>query len=142
DLRQIEDVVDQPEQEAAGALDLLQVADAVLVALGFGVLLEKLAVADDRIERRAQLVAHVGEEGRFGTAHCLRLVARRAQRLLVALAFGNVGINDDEAALLDGPVSNVESPPVGARPLEREGLAGPGEKLLHYGLDIDPAVLA
>ena len=56
DLRQVEDVVDQPQQVPAGAFDLLQVVDRGLVVLVGGVLLQDFAVADDRIERRAQLV--------------------------------------------------------------------------------------
>ena len=49
DLRQVENVVDQPQQVPAGALDLLQVVDRLFVALFGGVLLQDFAVADDRI---------------------------------------------------------------------------------------------
>src|SRR6185369_12273542 len=62
DLREVEDVVDQAEQMPAGGLDLLQVGDRVLLPHLLRGLLEHLAVADDRVQRRAQLMAHVGEE--------------------------------------------------------------------------------
>ena len=76
DLRQVEDVVDQPQQVPAGAFDLLQVVDRRLVVLVGGVLLQDLAVADDRVERRAQLVGHVGEEARFGLVGLVGGIAR------------------------------------------------------------------
>ena len=65
DLRKIEDAVDQPQQVLAGSLDLLQIADGHIVAAIGGVLDQDLAVADDGVERRAQLVAHIGEESRL-----------------------------------------------------------------------------
>ena len=62
DLREVEDVVDQPEQVLAGGVDLLQVGDEVVCAEILGLFLEHLAVADDGVQRRAQLVGHVGQE--------------------------------------------------------------------------------
>ena len=50
------------EQVLAGGVDLLEVGDEVLVAQVFGLFLQHLAVADDGVERRAQLVGHVGQE--------------------------------------------------------------------------------
>ena len=46
----------------ASRVDLLEVVGELLGAEVGGVLLEHLAVADDRVERRAQLVGHVGQE--------------------------------------------------------------------------------
>ena len=74
DLRQVEDVVDEVEQVGAGAVDgagefgLLGVEVAVLV-VG-----QQLRENQQRVERRAQLVAHVGEE--------FALVLRRKRELL------------------------------------------------------------
>ena len=65
DLRQIENVVDQAKQVAAGAFDLLEVGDEAFLSEIDGFFLENFAVADDGIERRAQLMAHVGEELRL-----------------------------------------------------------------------------
>ena len=50
----------------ARAVDLLQVGDGMLLAQVLRVLLQHFAVTDDGIERRAQLVAHVGEKGALG----------------------------------------------------------------------------
>ncbi len=76
DLGQIENVVDQPEQMLAGGLDLDEVRLARLVAAILRVLAQNFAVADDGVERRAQLVAHIGEEGRLGAGGRFGLMAR------------------------------------------------------------------
>ena len=73
------------EQVLAGAVDPLQVGDEVRrSALGVGLLLEHLAVADDRVQRRPQLVAHVGQELALRRLACsagpLRPAARRSCR--------------------------------------------------------------
>ena len=82
DLRDVEDVVDQAQQVAPGGEDLLEVGDEALLAQVVGLLLEHLAVADDGVERRAQLVAHVGQEGALGAVRGHRLVARERQLAL------------------------------------------------------------
>ncbi len=68
----------------ARGLDLLEILHAGGVVAVGGILGEDFAVADDGVERRTQLVAHVGEErrfrarGRFRLRACLdRLIARR-----------------------------------------------------------------
>ena len=73
DFRQIENVVDQAEQVTAGAFDLLEIADEIVLSEIGGVFLEDFAVADDGVERRAQLMAHIGEELRFVLARDLEL---------------------------------------------------------------------
>ncbi len=58
------------------ALILLEVGDELLLAPRSGrLLLEHLAVADDGVERRAQLVAHVGQELGLVAARHLELAA-------------------------------------------------------------------
>ena len=66
DLGQIENVADQAQQMAAGVLDLVEVAGEVREPVFLGLFVQHFAVADNGIERRAQLVAHVGEEDRLG----------------------------------------------------------------------------
>jgi len=66
DLRQIEDIIDQRQQVFPRAIDLVQVLDVFLLVLVLQILGEHLAVADDRVERCTQLVAHVGEECALG----------------------------------------------------------------------------
>ncbi len=65
DLRQIEDVVDQREQVAPGLVDVLEIVGLLLVHLAEHALDQHLGETDDRVERRAQLVRHVGEELRL-----------------------------------------------------------------------------
>ena len=65
DLGEVEHVVDQSEQVPAAHVDLLEVLGERRFAQLRGLLLEHLAVADDGVERRAQLVRHVGEEARL-----------------------------------------------------------------------------
>jgi len=64
DLRQIEDVVDQREQGAGVRLDHREIAAAVRGEPGALVADQQIAVAGDRVERRADLVREVGEETR------------------------------------------------------------------------------
>src|SRR2546422_4757045 len=63
DLREVEDIVDQAEQVLAAGEDLVQESCAGWsVELAVTRIREQLGEPDDRVERRAQLVAHVGEE--------------------------------------------------------------------------------
>ena len=67
DLRQVEDVVDQAEQVRPRGEDVVQEADEARLDRGLASLSdEDLGEADDRVERRAQLVAHVGQELALG----------------------------------------------------------------------------
>jgi hypothetical protein len=89
DLREVEHGVDQLEEVLAGGIDLLEVVGELLGAEVGGVLLQHLAVADDGVERRAQLVRHVGEELRLVAVGDLELAA-----LVLDLA--------EQARVLDG----------------------------------------
>ena len=80
DLRQVEDVVDQRQQVLAGGVNPLEIGDEPLLARVLGVLLQHLAVADDGVERRPQLVAHVRQELTLG-AVCVLGALPRAQQL-------------------------------------------------------------
>ena len=73
---EVEDVVDEREQVLAGAADLLQVLRHARLPVLLRVLQQDLAVADDRVHRRAQLVAHVSQEGALGPAGLLRRLLR------------------------------------------------------------------
>ena len=78
DLRQVQDVVDQAQQVLAAREDLAQEPGACcFVELAVASVGEQLGESDDRVEGRAQLVAHVGQE------HAL--VAVRLQQGRVAL---------------------------------------------------------
>ena len=106
DLRKIEHVVDDGEQVLGRERDLLQ--PRLLLGLG-GVALHQIGQANDGVHRRADLVAHVRQEGTFGQARRLGRLRRRsqlgralgdqyfevvavvAQLLFVADLLGNVG---------------------------------------------------
>ena len=78
DLGQVENVADQVEQVGTGAVDGAGEVDLLERQIAFRVVAELLAQNQDAVERRAQLVRHVGEE--------FRLVLRR-QRELGGLLF-------------------------------------------------------
>ena len=62
DLGEVEDVVDEAQQVLARGVYFLQVGNEGLLAGVFELFLQHFAVADDGVERRAQLMAHVGKE--------------------------------------------------------------------------------
>ena len=73
DLRQVENVGDQVQQIGAGAVNGAGKLDLLRRQVAFGIVGELLAEDQDAVERRAQLVRHVGQE--------LRLVLRRQRQL-------------------------------------------------------------
>jgi hypothetical protein len=75
DLGEVEDVVDEREQVAPGLVDVLQILGLLLVDLAEHALRQHLREADDRVERRPQLVRHVGEELRLVLVRHLELRA-------------------------------------------------------------------
>ncbi len=62
DLRQIEDVVDQVEQIGPGRVDRAGEFGLLLVEIALRIVRQQLRQDQQRVERRAQLVRHVGEE--------------------------------------------------------------------------------
>ncbi len=73
DLREIQDVVEDRQQRLGGALDGRQALALLQIEIGIE---RQLGHADDAVHRRANLVAHVGEELAFRAARFHRLVAR------------------------------------------------------------------
>ncbi len=88
DLRQVENVVDQIQQMPPGVADLREVGHELVETFVLGHFLQHLAVADHGIKRGAQLVAHIGEEGRFVLARRFQLLIQRAQLLAGAVDVG------------------------------------------------------
>ena len=76
DAREVEDVVDDAEQQARGGAQLGQVTALALAQRG---LVEQGGHAEDRVHRRADLVAHVGQELALGTIRRFGRIARHAQ---------------------------------------------------------------
>ena len=62
DLREVEDVVDQGQEMPARLQDILQIFRLLVVDVAEHLLGEHFREADDGVERRAELVAHAGEE--------------------------------------------------------------------------------
>ena len=89
DLGQVEHIVDEPEQVSAIGLDALEHLAHPVGGLAVDVVENELGVAENGIQRRAQLVAHIGEELGFVPAFDLELAA-----LLADLA--------EQARVLDG----------------------------------------
>ncbi len=75
DFRQIEHVVDQPQQMPAVDLNALEHRVRLRRHLAIDAVENEFGVAQDRVQRRAQLVTHVGEELRFVPAGDLELAA-------------------------------------------------------------------
>ena len=126
DLGQVEDVADDARQRARAVVDLGQ----VLAAPGLVEprLPREPGQAHQTIERRADLVAGVGQEGALGPVGRLGLVARTRQRLGHGAAFGHVLGNPDRGAL--GRVVRVDR--------SRQHAAGEGAAVLaaHRALEL------
>src|SRR5215467_13146037 len=73
DLRQVEDVIDQREEMRAGGVNISQILVLLFVEIAEHALVQHLGEADDGVQRRAQLVRHVGEELGFVLARRLEL---------------------------------------------------------------------
>src|SRR3546814_2419340 len=81
DLREVEDVADDRQQMAGAAADVLCIFTVLRISeRPEQSLLHDLGEADNGIQRRAQLMAHVREEGRLGVVRPLGLVAGDAPR--------------------------------------------------------------
>ena len=85
DLGEVEDVVDDVQQVVGGAANELE-----LLALDgiVGALERQLGHTHDAVHRRADLVAHVGEELRLGAGGLLRLPHRLLQRRVLGAQLG------------------------------------------------------
>ena len=105
DLRKVEDVRNQAQQLVSVAryepavLLLLHLAERDVFAG------EQVGEADDGVEGRAYLVAHVGQKRRFQAVRLFGAVAGREEFLLHAFAFGDDLRRSDERL---GPSLRVE----------------------------------
>ncbi|VVN48898.1 hypothetical protein PS681_06148 [Pseudomonas fluorescens] len=76
DFREVEDLVDDPQQAVGGFFDGAQIVE---LARGQFAFLQQMGEAENAVERRADLVAHVGEKFGFDPAGLQRLFARQIQ---------------------------------------------------------------
>ncbi len=93
DPRQVQNVVDQLQQIVPGTVDDLGVAHLLVAEVATGILFQLVAENQDAVERRAQLVGHVGKEFRLVAIGDHQLVRLLAQALLGGLAMAD--IDDD-----------------------------------------------
>ena len=100
DLREVEDVVDDREQGVARRPDGLGVVALLLVERGVE---QQPAHPDDRVHRRADLVAHRGQERALGLVGVLGAASRAASRLAE-----QPGVVDGDGRLLRQPDEQVE----------------------------------
>ena len=114
DLRQVEDLVDQLQEMVAGAANPAQRLDEVLLTQILGVLLQHLGDADHGVERRAQLMAHVGQELALGAGRLLGLLHGAAQLEFRMLEVGDVGVDRDDAAVMGVALGDLDPAAVGA----------------------------
>jgi len=85
DLREIEDVRDQVQEIGTGAVDRARELDLSPRQVAVGVVAELLPEDQDAVQRRAQLVRHVGQEFRLvlrGERELVGLLLERAAGLL------------------------------------------------------------
>ena len=86
DLRQIENVADQLQQQCVVVLDNADVLLLLLLRIGQ---CQNPRETDDRIQRRPDFVAHISEESRLEPVGLFRPVFGRHQLLLHLLPLGN-----------------------------------------------------
>ena len=82
DLGQVENVIDELEQMSTAIENVVRVLELAVVQVAKRLVHEYLGKADDGVQRRAQLVAHVGEELALGAIGCFRRVLGLLQGLL------------------------------------------------------------
>ena len=98
DLRKIEHIIDQCEKVTARSHDLAEIGDKAGLIPIAGILHQHFAIANDRIERRAQFVAHRGEETALFLAGDFRAAPCFLKLRLTVLQISDIGIDRDRTA--------------------------------------------
>src|SRR6266852_7562807 len=80
DLRQVEYLVNEFKQMLASAVNLVKIRGGLAIAFILGVFKQDLTVADHRVQRRSQLVAHLGKEFGLGCARQFGFLGGKAER--------------------------------------------------------------
>ncbi len=93
----VEDVADQLEQDGRGTLDRRQVASLLFAERGE---FEQFQRSQHAVERRADLVAHGGQEGGFGGAGAIGVAPGAFERALDLRAGTDVGERAQDHVLL------------------------------------------
>ena len=130
DLRHIEDIVDEAEQEIAGRFDAVKVGMHLLRVLFF---LGKARQADDGVHRRADIVRHPREELRFCLCGGLRLFRNDLELCVLAV---DLAVELAAALLLDreitpdihARIARVDDEPAGIGELDPDERGCGGKK--------------
>ena len=85
DLCEVQNIVDQGQEVVAGAVNVTAIFGVLLDGIAEGAGFDDFRKAQNGVQRRAQFVAHIGQEGRFGAAGGFRPVARLVRNFLGAL---------------------------------------------------------
>ena len=110
DARQIQDVAEQRLQRLSRRLHQIQHLTLFSRQIGLG---QGLGQADHTIQRRADLMAHVGQKLALGDIGGLGRVTRFGQGLGVALQIGDVVADRDGSALGCAAILNTQPTPAG-----------------------------
>ena len=105
DLGQVQDVIDERQKRAAAGLDDLGVSELLFAETGIE---EQLQYADDAIHRRADFMAHVGQEAAFRQVGGIGGLAGLHQFVLVAPPLGDILGDTGDANQLAGLIVNRE----------------------------------
>ena len=133
-LREVEDVVDDGDQRLARFPRGLGVIELLAVELGVE---QEIDHAEHAVHRRADLVAHGGEELGLRLAGELGLLLRGAELDLALLVVRDVDAGLDPPGVLEDGLARLDPAPVlEPEVVRRLGLEAAGEALL------DPALLA
>src|SRR6516162_8431959 len=110
----------------AGARDSLKRFAGGTVACLLGILNEHFSDANDSVQRRAQFMAHIGQEPAFGDgcfhgriARLSQAVDKVAQLQLARLKLGDVSEDANVAAVRGSPLADFEPHAVAALLLKR-----------------------
>ncbi len=98
---------------SAALPDVVRVLHIARVELAHHLVCHDIGEPDDGVERCAQLVRHVGEEGAFRRACRLRLTPRLGQPLLSFLDVAEIADDQEKAALLQRAAADAQPAPVG-----------------------------
>src|SRR5258708_15004675 len=108
DLRQVENIVYQHEKMLACPHDAPNRLGNSLIALFLSFLMEHLGDANDGVKGRSEFVAHICEKPALCSICRLCLLARLLKLDLTALQLGDVGVNDDRAAIMGLAVGDAD----------------------------------
>ena len=131
-LGHVEDAVDDRQQMLAGIVDQLRIFLAARRIDHQHVFLnDHLRESDDGVQRRAQFMAHGGEEAGLGRIRLLGGGARQFERLLLDLPIGDVAHHGDDLGLgrglLERPATHFDPDEIGGDVLTADGVAPQAE---------------